>query len=139
MTTFGIGGKTRMHHAILLLLVLLLGPVGIVHAVTGSGSATYYHDKFQGRSTANGDRFDQQALTAAHKTLPFGTRVKVTNLETRRSVVVEVNDRIPSSSPSYIDLTKRAARELGFLREGRAPVKVTVLDHQAGDTIAPGK
>jgi rare lipoprotein A len=96
-------------------------------AVTGSATATYYSDRFEGRPTASSERFHQQGLTAAHNSLPFGTRVKVTNIENGRSVVVKVNDRMHPRKNNAIDLTKRAARELGFLRDGRTAVKLEVV------------
>ena len=114
-------------------LVALTGFAATAQAATGhalphKNTATYYADKFEGRRTANNERFEQQGLTAAHKTLPFGTRVKVTNLDTDRSVIVKINDRIPKHSNTSIDLTKRAAKELGFFREGRADVKLKILE-----------
>lgn len=124
--------KTNLLSALGVLFVLTTIS-GTVYAVTGHAlpdrnTATYYADKFDGRRTANNERFDQEGLTAAHKTLPFGTRVKVTNLATDRSVVVKINDRIPPQGNSSIDLTKRAAKELGFFRQGRAPVKLKILE-----------
>ena len=124
--------KTNLLSA-LSVLVALTGFAGTANAATGhvlphKNTATYYADKFEGRRTANNERFEQDGLTAAHKTLPFGTRVKVTNLNTDRSVVVKINDRIPRRSNTSIDLTRRAAKELGFIREGRAVVKLKILD-----------
>jgi len=115
------------------LVVALATSAGAAYAVTGHAlpdrnTATYYADKFDGRLTANSERFDQNGLTAAHKTLPFGTRVKVTNLHNERSIVVKINDRIPKHGKSSIDLTKHAATELGFLRKGRAPVTLKILE-----------
>ncbi len=114
-------------------LVALTLSAGTAYAVTGHvlpdrNTATYYADRFDGRLTANSERFDQDGLTAAHKTLPFGTRVKVTNLDNDRSIVVKINDRIPRHGKSSIDLTRRAAEELGFIRKGRAPVKLRILE-----------
>jgi rare lipoprotein A len=114
-------------------LVIVAGFAAPVHAATGhalphQNSATYYADKFEGRRTANNEIFKQNGLTAAHKTLPFGTRVKVINPDTDRSVIVKINDRIPQHGNSSIDLTKRAAKELGFLRAGRADVKLKILE-----------
>ncbi len=124
--------KTNLLSA-LSVLVALTGCAGTANAATGhvlphKNTATYYADKFEGRRTANNERFEQDGLTAAHKTLPFGTRVKVTNLNTDRSVVVKINDRIPRRSNTSIDLTRRAAKELGFIREGRAEVKLKILE-----------
>jgi rare lipoprotein A len=94
---------------------------------TQTGLAAYYHATFQGRRTANGESFDHNALTAAHKTLPFGTLVRVINLNNNRSVVVRVNDRGPMQKNRVIDLTRRAARELGFLARGMTSVKIEIL------------
>jgi rare lipoprotein A len=91
------------------------------------GMAVYYSDKFQGRPTASGEIFDQQALTAAHKKLPFGTQVKVTNLDNNQSVVLKINDRMASNNRNVIDVSRHAARELGFERKGRTRVRIEVL------------
>lgn len=77
--------------------------------------------------TANGERFNQHALTAAHRTLPFGTRVKVTHLANGRSVTVRINDRGPVSRQRLIDLSRAAAEQLGMLRQGVATVRVEAL------------
>jgi rare lipoprotein A len=77
--------------------------------------------------TASGERCDPGALTAAHRTLPFGTKVRVENLKNGRSVVVRINDRGPFVGGRIIDLTKAAAAKLGFLKAGTAPVKLTIL------------
>lgn len=91
------------------------------------GRASYYADRFQGRTTASGDTFDQRTLTAAHRSLPFGTKVLVTRRDTGDSVEVEINDRGPFIKGRIIDLSKSAARELGMLRRGVAPVRLTYL------------
>lgn len=95
------------------------------------GVASYYADKFHGRKTANGERFDQTELTAAHKTLPFGTKVKVTNLKTGRSVVVRINDRGPFVKGRNIDLSRRAAKKIKMVKSGIAPVALEVV-HRPG-------
>ena len=92
-----------------------------------AGIASYYADALHGRRTANGERFDMHALTAAHRTLPFGTRVKVTNLDNGRSVVVRINDRGPYVKGRVIDLSKAAARELRFLDRGTTRVRLEVI------------
>lgn len=92
------------------------------------GIASYYGDRYHGRQTASGERFDQRALTAAHRTLPFGTRVRVTHLGNGRETVVRINDRGPFVSGRIIDLSKRAAEELEMVRSGTARVRVTPLD-----------
>ncbi|NJO00748.1 MAG: septal ring lytic transglycosylase RlpA family protein [Bacteroidia bacterium] len=91
------------------------------------GEASYYADKFDGRKTASGEVFDQDKLTAAHKTLPFGTRVEVKNLNNGKTVVVKINDRMPASNPRLIDLSKAAARKLDMVRSGIAPVTLTII------------
>lgn len=96
--------------------------------VTQKGKASYYSDRFQGALTASGTPFDQQALTAAHLTLPMGTKVKVTRPDTGKSVKVVINDRGPYVRGRIIDLSKRAARKLEFIERGVTKVKVTVLD-----------
>ena len=92
------------------------------------GRASYYHDKFVGRKTSNGEIFSQEKFTAAHKTLALGTYVKVTNLKNRKSVIVKVNDRLPANSKRTIDLTKAAARQLKMIRSGLAKVSLEVVE-----------
>ena len=89
--------------------------------------ASYYADKFHGRKTANGEIFDMYALTAAHKSLPFNTMVKVTNLDNGKSVVVRINDRGPFVAGREIDVSKAAASKLGMLSEGVARVSLQIL------------
>jgi rare lipoprotein A len=91
------------------------------------GTASYYGADFAGRRTASGERFDPQALTAAHPVLPFGTRVRVTNLENGRSVTVRINDRGPYTAGRILDVSWEAARELGMLRSGVARVRLEVV------------
>lgn len=95
---------------------------------TQQGQAAYYSDAYQGKRTANGERYDRNALTAAHRSLPFGTRVNVTNLDNGRDVTVRINDRGPFTRGRIIDLSRRAAQQLGMIRSGTAPVRVTVLN-----------
>ncbi|MDE8035174.1 septal ring lytic transglycosylase RlpA family protein [Actinobacillus equuli subsp. equuli] len=101
-----------------------------------SGIASYYADKFNGRRTANGERFSNSAMTAAHKTLPFGTLVEVTNMRNGRSVVVRVNDRGPYAHARVVDLSKAAARQLGMHNSGTAHVKLAVLNKNKKNTQA---
>jgi rare lipoprotein A len=91
------------------------------------GIASFYHSSLAGNLTANGDHYDEGALTAAHRTLDLGTRVRVTNLENHRSVVVTVNDRGPYAKGRIIDLSRRAASVLGFVHDGVTKVKVEPL------------
>lgn len=92
------------------------------------GMASWYGGKFHGRKTASGERFNQNALTAAHPSLPFGTKVQVTNLRNGDSVIVRINDRGPFSKDRIIDLSAGAARVIGVKSSGVAPVKIQVLD-----------
>jgi len=91
------------------------------------GYASFYSSEFHGRRTASGRRYDEGELTAAHRTLPFGTRVRVTNLGNDRSVLVTITDRGPFRSRRIIDVSKRAAREMGFVHAGTARVRVEVV------------
>jgi rare lipoprotein A len=90
-------------------------------------TASYYSGTYNGRRTASMERFSNGGLTAAHRELPFGTRVKLTNPANSRSVVVRVNDRGPFVDGREISVTRRAARQLGFVRSGLAPVSMAVL------------
>ena len=95
------------------------------------GKAAYYSNRFNGRKTASGQRFNNAAMTAAHNTLPFGTRVKITNTKNNKSVVVRINDRGPSTPGRVFDLTRAAARKLGYVRAGLADVKAEVVAQPA--------
>ena len=115
--------------AIVIAIVTLatLWNLGIATAQTAEeGIANFYSDKFQGKKTASGAVYDKNKLTASHKTLPYGTKVRVTNLENGKSVVVTVNDRMKPGSPAVIDVTRRAAQDLGFAKTGKAKVKLEV-------------
>lgn len=95
-------------------------------AAMQKGVASYYSDRFQGRTTASGEPFDQRELTAAHRSLPFGTKVLVTRRDNGRQVEVMINDRGPFVSGRVIDLSKSAARALGMLHRGTAPVQLSL-------------
>ncbi|WP_340588061.1 septal ring lytic transglycosylase RlpA family protein [Erythrobacter alti] len=94
----------------------------------GSGIASYYGRRFHGRRTANGERFDMNELTAAHRTLPFGSRVQVTNPRNGQSVVVRINDRGPFIRGRHIDLSRAAAEQIGMISRGHASVELELLD-----------
>lgn len=96
-----------------------------------TGKASFYADKFEGRSTASGEKYKHSKMTAAHKTLPFGTKVKVTNLANNESVEVVINDRGPYVEGRVIDLSKSAATKLGFVNLGVTDVTIEVVN--AGD------
>ena len=95
---------------------------------TETGIAIFYSDAMQGKRVFSGEKYDKNALTAAHRTLPMGTMVKVTNLKNNKSVVVRINDRGPHGSKTrIIDLSGRAAQELDMIKDGKAKVKLEVL------------
>lgn len=94
---------------------------------TEEGQASYYARKFQGRKMANGQPYKRSKLTAAHKTLPFGTKVKVTNLVTKETVKVRITDRGPFVKGRIIDLSEAAAKQLNFIDAGIVPVRVKVV------------
>ncbi len=92
--------------------------------IAENGKASYYADKFVGRKTANGEVFRQGKMTAAHKTLPFGTRVKVKNLKNGKTIKVRINDRGPFVAGRIIDLSRKGARKLGMVKDGVVPVEI---------------
>lgn len=92
------------------------------------GYASFYGDEFHGRLTSNGEVFSQELLTAAHKTLPFGTKLKVTNTKNKRSVIVRVNDRGPFVDGRVLDLSRAAAERIDMKNEGIAFVSITVME-----------
>jgi rare lipoprotein A len=96
-------------------------------AFTESGQGSYYADKFNGRATTSGEIYRPGRLTAAHNTLPFGTKIKVTNTRNGHSVKVVVNDRGPHAKGRIVDVSKRAARKLDLIDAGVIPVRLKVL------------
>ncbi|MHB2267459.1 septal ring lytic transglycosylase RlpA family protein [Aliihoeflea sp. PC F10.4] len=94
---------------------------------TITGPASWYGSKFHGRTTANGERYNMHEMTAAHKTLPFGTKVRVTNQRTGQAVTVRINDRGPFVGNRVIDLSRGAAQAVGMINQGVASVKIEVL------------
>ncbi len=97
-----------------------------------TGIASFYAKKFEGRKTSSGEKFKHSLYTAAHKTLPLGTYVKVTNLKNDSFVIVKINDRLPKHSKRTIDLTTAAAKQLNFIKAGLTKVKIEV--YEACDT-----
>lgn len=89
-----------------------------------SGTASYYANKFHNRKTSSGEKYHRDSLTAAHKTLPFGTRVKVVNLSNDKEVIVRINDRLPRKSRRLIDLSYAAAKKLDFVSRGVTRVEL---------------
>jgi len=103
------------------------------------GEASFYGKGFQGKKAANGKKFNQRKLTAAHPTLPLGTAAKVTNLETGKSVAVRITDRGPYAKGRDLDLSKRAAKEIGLTqKDGEAPVKIEAVVPPHGEKAAVG-
>ncbi len=125
--------------ALLLLCGVLAGcgstqHVGEQGLPDAQGIASYYADKFVGRTTANGEIYDHQGLTAAHRSLPFGTRVRTTRIDApaQPSVVVRINDRGPFKDGRIIDLSKVAAGRLNMLRDGLAEVRLEIVSYPSG-------
>jgi rare lipoprotein A len=99
-----------------------------------TGKASFYADKFEGHPTASGEKYKHNKLTAAHKTLPFGTKIRVTNVENSQTVDVVINDRGPYVDGRVVDLSKSAAEKLGFVAKGLTDVKIDVIDAGDGKT-----
>lgn len=112
----------------LVVLTSLLGACsGGKSAFTQSGQGSYYADKFEGRKTASGTTYRGSKRTAAHNTLPFGTVIRVTNPRNHRSVKVTVTDRGPHAKGRIVDLSRKAARKIGIIDAGVAPVQLKVV------------
>jgi rare lipoprotein A len=92
-----------------------------------TGEASWYGEEFQGNETANGETYDLNGLTAAHPTLPFGTTVRVTNLKNSKNILLRINDRGPYIGRRLIDVSKAAAKRLGFIYSGTTRVRVEVV------------
>ncbi len=112
----------------------MISTLGIYSFTNSSNDAkktsfvSYYHDKFNGRKTASGEKFDNSKLTAANMKLPFGTKVKLTNLNNGESVVVRINDRGPFHKSRAFDISKAAFDELGDIDHGVIPVEYEIVD-----------
>lgn len=104
-----------------------------------TGMASFYADKFEGSNTASGEKYKHNKFTGAHKFLPFGTKVRVTNLANGKSVEVTINDRGPYVENRIIDLSKSAAEELEYTNQGLAEVKLEVIDPGSGKVSDPGR
>lgn len=127
--------KSKKFVFTLVSLFFALATVGQVQ----TGKASFYADKFEGIPTASGEKYKHNKLTAAHKTLPFGTIVRVTNLSNDQSVEVTINDRGPYVEGRIIDLSKAAADQLGFLNFGLTEVKLEVVDPGDGKVSDMGR
>ena len=121
-----------MHKRGLMALALLALPVlaqaGDSRVEIGTGLASYYGAELGGNRTANGERFDPNAMTAAHRSLSFGSRVAVTNLANGKEVIVRVNDRGPWGKSRIMDISYAAAKQIGMRRSGTAKVRLELLD-----------
>jgi rare lipoprotein A len=128
-----------MKKIFLTLSFFFLLSVSFALAQVQTGKASFYADKFEGTPTASGEKYKHSKLTAAHKTLPFGTKVKITNLANNESVEVIINDRGPYVEDRIVDLSKSAAEKLGFVNQGLAEVRLEVIDAGDGKTSDPGR
>ncbi len=125
-----------MKHNLLSTVVLMFIAI-VSYGQSQTGKASFYADKFEGSPTASGEKYKHSKKTAAHKTLPFGTRIRVTNLANNKVVEVVVNDRGPYVDGRVVDLSRSAAEELDFVNKGLADVKIEVID--AGDGKGGGQ
>ena len=114
----------------IVLVALVLFSSCAANRFTEEGKGYNYSDKLAGRKMANGEKCRPGKLTAAHKTLPFGTRLKVTNLDTRKTVKVKVTDRGPFAPGRVVDLSYKAANKVDMIKAGVAPVKIKVIGKQ---------
>ena len=110
------------------LLIILGLACGFISSEIEKGTASYYANSFNGRRTACGETFSNDSLTASHKSLPFGTIVKVTNIKNDSIILLRINDRMPQSNRRAIDVTLNAAKKLNFVREGLATVTIEIID-----------
>ncbi|NMM47066.1 septal ring lytic transglycosylase RlpA family protein [Marinigracilibium pacificum] len=124
--------KIDISHIIIFIVLFLAIPSNGIAQTDKSttpeeGIASYYHDKFTGRPTASGEKYDPKKFTAAHPKLPFGTIIKVTNITTGASAEVKVNDRGPWVKGRIVDVSRVAAEQIGLIRAGLLKVKVEVV------------
>lgn len=121
----------RKNYFLLSILIFLVLAVQAQKDFVQIGNASFYGDEFEGKYTASGEKYEHNKLTAAHLTLPFGTKVKVTNFENNRAVLVTINDRGPFVQGRIIDLSKSAAETLGIIEKGSVKVRVEVVNVKA--------
>lgn len=112
---------------IFLLLIVFTRQISAQDTYKKEGFASYYHDKFEDRQTSSGEKFHQKKMTCAHRTLPFGTMLRVTNLANNKEVVVTVTDRGPFKKGRIIDLSRAAAKKLDFIKDGCTKVQIEVI------------
>lgn len=127
--------KSKTKHTIfilsLVILYLIVGCQSLAQYYTPNGAegvARYYAKRYHGKKTSSGEIYNSKKLTAAHPTLPLGTRVKVMNLDNKKSVIVKINDRCDEHENVFIDLSHQAARKIGVTQKGKANVRITVVD-----------
>ncbi len=113
-------------------------PVESAYRYEETGIASWYGKDFHGKKTANGERYNMKALTAAHKTLPFGTYVKVTRFDNGKETIVRINDRGPFVKERIIDLSYKAASEIGMIGAGSTPVSIVALGSAEGERLVKG-
>ena len=123
----------RLHTTVLLCLITIALNAGCVSvesrpAYDEVGEASWYGEPYHGRPTANGEKYNMNKLTAAHQTLPFDTKVRVTNLRNGRRVTVRINDRSPLIGGRIIDLSRKAAKKLNMIEDGVTPVGLEILN-----------
>ena len=116
-----------MKNLSLILSILFLSSISLIAQSEEFGVASYYADAFDGRKTASGEIYDKAKMTAAHKELPFGTMIRVTRLDNKKSIILRVNDRGPFISGRVVELSTSAAKKIGLIRDGIAEVKVEVV------------
>ena len=129
----------KLNQIIAVLLLSFLTAVGYAQEVEcqQTGVASFYADKFNGRKTASGERFNQKKMTCAHRTLPFGTKLKVTNTANGKSIIVTVTDRGPFTKGRILDLSKSAANQLDFLRAGKTEVMLEAMTDEEIEAEKP--
>ena len=118
------------------LFLLLVSSFLFANVYKSNAKASYYAEKYHGRKTANGETFNMYALTCAHKTLPFGTVLRVTNLSNGKNVDVRVNDRGPFVKGREIDVSKAAAQKLGMIKTGTANVRIEIVSGSQPSVVA---
>lgn len=119
----------KLSKSVLITMILMIFTTGFIWAgEVEEGDASYYADSLDGNKTASGEPYDKNALTAAHRTLPFGTRVKITYLKTGKTVDVVINDRGPHAKDRIIDLSGAAARQIGMVDDGHGIVSIEAYD-----------
>jgi rare lipoprotein A len=118
----------------ILLLAIFISMAGATFGQVQTGKASFYADKFEGVQTASGEKYKRKKLTGAHKTLPFGTKVRITNLQNNQTVEILINDRGPYVEGRIVDVSKAAAEKLGFINQGIAEVRLEVIDPGDGKT-----